>query len=90
MVAMVASTGTDWPAVVAAISTGVVGLAGIVGTFRSGKRSINAENERARLAEKRRIYAAYHASLGGYRAFPFDSEQAGRDEVATRARLCAI
>jgi hypothetical protein len=56
-VVQVVTTGTDWPAIVAAIATGVVGLAGIVATFLSGKRSINAENKRVRLNEKRRIYA---------------------------------
>jgi hypothetical protein len=53
----VVTGGTNWPAIIAAISAGVVGLAGILATYWSGKRSINAENERARLAEKRRIYA---------------------------------
>jgi hypothetical protein len=62
-VVQVVTTGTDWPAIVAAISTGVVGIAGIVATFLSGKRRINAENERARLAEKRRIYAAFMAAV---------------------------
>ena len=59
----VVTTGTDWPAIVAAISTGVVGLAGIGGTIWSGTRRINTESERVRLAEKRRIYAAYHTAL---------------------------
>lgn len=36
--------------------TGAVGLAGIGGTLWSGKRSINAENERNRRAEKQHIY----------------------------------
>lgn len=57
-VIQVVTSGTDWPAIVAAITGAVVGLAGIVATFLSGKRRINAENERARLAEKKRIYAA--------------------------------
>ena len=71
----------DW----GAVSTGVVGLAGIGGTLWQGKRgreaqgedlreslnataknlmlSIQAERELARIAEKRRIYAAFHTSL---------------------------
>jgi hypothetical protein len=65
-VVQVVSTGTDWPAIVAAISTGVVGLAGIGGTLWSGKRSITAEDRRAQLAEKRRIYAAYRAALNDF------------------------
>ena len=54
--------------------TGIVGIAGIGGTilaaWMTGKRqtanlelSIGAENERHRLAEKRRIYAACQASF---------------------------
>jgi hypothetical protein len=87
------TTGTDWPAIVAAISTGVVGLAGIGGTLWQGKRAreaqtadlkgsldataknlrlgINAEDNRARIAEKRRIYAAYQAALSELAAAVF-------------------
>jgi uncharacterized protein YbjT (DUF2867 family) len=76
-VVQVVTGGTNWPAIIGAISTGVVGLAGIGGTLWQGKRareaqtadlktsldataenlqrSLNTENERARLAEKRRI-----------------------------------
>jgi hypothetical protein len=43
--------------------TGAVGIAGIGGTLWSGKRSINAENDRANKADKRRIYAACQAAL---------------------------
>ncbi len=54
--------------------TGIVGLAGIGGTLWSGRLaaksavqtltlSISAEDRRAKVAEKRRIYAAYLASL---------------------------
>jgi hypothetical protein len=68
-IVQVVTGGTDWPAIVAAITTGVVGLGGILATYWQGKRgqeaasknfstTITAENERARLAEKRRIYAA--------------------------------
>lgn len=67
MVEAVAS-GTDWSAITASITTGLVGLAGIFMTYRQGKRaqeaesknlmtSIAAENARACLTEKRRIYA---------------------------------
>lgn len=66
-------TVSDWPAVVTGIVTAVVGLVGILATYRQGKRgqeaasknlmtSINAENERARTAEKRRIYTRYLAA----------------------------
>jgi hypothetical protein len=66
--------GTDWPAIVASISTGVAAVAGIGGTIlgarMAGKSqlsslnlSISAENERARVSEKRRIYAQCHAAF---------------------------
>lgn len=81
----IVTTGPDWPAIAAAISTGVVGLAGIGGTFWQGKRarehastdletslkatsdnlelSIKAEHDRARLMEKRRVYAHFTGML---------------------------
>jgi hypothetical protein len=71
-------TVSDWPTIVTGIVIGVVGLAGIVATYWQGKRatkaaseslrgSIDVENERARLAEKRRIYAACQAALTAMR-----------------------
>jgi hypothetical protein len=64
----------DWASIVPAAITGVVGLAGIVGsilsarlTSRSASRnlelSISAEDKRAYTAEKRRIYAAFNAAI---------------------------
>ena len=75
----IVTAGPDWPAIAAGISAGLVGLAGIGGTFWQGKRareaasadlqaslnataanlkaSIEAERDRAGLAEKRRVYA---------------------------------
>jgi hypothetical protein len=69
---------SDWPAIVTGIVIGVVGLAGIAATYWQGKRateaaseslrrSIDVENERARLAEKRRIYAACQAAFTAMR-----------------------
>src|SRR5215470_453593 len=66
-------TVSDWPAIVTGIA-----LAGIAATYWQGKRatqaasenlrnSIDAENERARLAEKRRIYAACQAAFTAMR-----------------------
>src|SRR5215831_12651113 len=71
-------TVSDWPAIVTGIVIGVVALAGIAATYWQGKRatqaasenlrnSIDAENERARLAEKRRIYAACQAAFTAMR-----------------------
>jgi hypothetical protein len=71
-------TVSDWPAIVTGIAIGVVGLAGIMATYWQGKRaaeaaseslrrSIDAGNERARLAEKRRIYAACQAAFTAMR-----------------------
>ena len=89
-VVQVVTSGVDWPAIAAAIATGVVGIAGIVGTSWQGKRaregqskdlrasidaaaenlklSIGAETERARLTEKRRIYAQCLGAFGGLMA----------------------
>jgi len=71
-------TVSDWPVIATGIVIGVVGLAGIVATYWQGKRaaeaasenlrsSIDAENERTRLAEKRRIYAACQAAFTAMR-----------------------
>jgi len=62
-VIQVVTSGVDLPAVVAAISGGVVGLAGIIFGARQARRTIGAEDERAVLADKRQIYSKYHASL---------------------------
>ena len=72
--AVPAVTVSDWPVIVTGIVIGVVGLAGIAATYWQGKRaaetasenlrrSIDADNERARLAERRRIYAACQAAF---------------------------
>jgi hypothetical protein len=70
----VVTSGTDWPAIAASISTGVAAVAGIGGTILgariAGKSqlsglnlSISAEDERAKITEKRRIYAQCHAAF---------------------------
>lgn len=67
-------TVSDWPTIVTGIVIGVVGLTGIAATYWQGKRaaeaasqnlrrSIDAGNERALLADKRRIYAACQAAF---------------------------
>lgn len=57
-VIQVVTTGTDWPAIAAVISTGIVGLVGIGGTIWQAKRNWSKEDYRAKVAEKRRIYVA--------------------------------
>jgi hypothetical protein len=62
---------------VGTLGTAMVGVAGIMATYWSAAKaritqnsnlrlSINAENERARLAEKRRIYSTYMSAIGNY------------------------
>jgi hypothetical protein len=89
---------SDWPAIAAGVVTGVVGLAGIVATYWQGKRateaasenyrrSIDVQDERARLAEKRRIYATCQATFTAMRiesithrvAYQPPADQAQRD-----------
>jgi hypothetical protein len=67
---------TNWAPVLPALITGAVGIAGIGGTILSARitakaqtanlrLSIGADNHRARVAEKRRIYATFMASYNG-------------------------
>lgn len=57
-VIQVVTTGVDWPAIAAVISTGVVGVAGIGATLWQARRNWSHEDERAMRAEKIRIYAS--------------------------------
>lgn len=96
--AMQAVSVSDWPAIITGVVTGVVGLAGIVATYWQGKRateaasencrrSIDAQDEHARLAEKRRVYAACQAAFTAMRiesithrvAYQPPADQAQRD-----------
>jgi hypothetical protein len=61
-VIQVVTTGTDWPAIAAVISTGIVGLAGIGGTIWQATRNWYKEEQRAKVAQKRRIYAGFLTS----------------------------
>lgn len=89
---------SDGPAIITGVVTGVVGLAGIVATYWQGKRateaasenyrrSIDAQDERARLADKRRIYATCQATFTAMRiesithrvAYQPPADQAQRD-----------
>lgn len=60
----VITTGTDWPAIVAGISTGIVGIAGILGTVWQGKRAGDAEKENFIRSEKVKAYATMQRILG--------------------------
>jgi hypothetical protein len=55
----------QWASIVPAAITGVVGLAGIVGSVLSAKLGINAEHKLAHTSEKRRIYAAFNSAVEG-------------------------
>jgi hypothetical protein len=66
----------DWSIVLPTAITGVVGVAGIAGSIISARQTsksasrdlhlgIKAEDKRASIAEKRRIYAAFNAAIEG-------------------------
>lgn len=52
------TTGVDWAAITAAISTGVAAVAGISATLWLATRSREYEYERARKSEEQRVYTA--------------------------------
>ena len=58
-VVQVVTSGVDWPAVVAAISGGIVGLAGIFAAWRQSSRASYAEDARARLDRRFSAYADF-------------------------------
>lgn len=100
----------DWGTVVSTAITAAVGLAGIGGTLMSARisnrtntenlrTSINAENDHARLIEKRRVYSGYLAALtiGYLQASVVRSHRAPRSKEyaaavleANRARAAAM
>lgn len=93
-------TVSDWPAIVTGIVIGVVGLAGILATYWQGKRaaeaasenlrsSIDAENERARVVEKRRIYAACQAAFAAMRIESITHRVAYQPPASQRQRDAA-
>jgi len=57
IVVQVEDSGVDWPAIIASISAGVAAVAGIGGTLWQARRTWSHDDERAKIAEKRRIYA---------------------------------
>ena len=79
------TTGVDWTAVTAAIVGGVVGLAGIVFAWRQSKMTISAEDQRIKLAEKRRIYANCLAALQHAQAALQHAEGVATDDPPTES-----
>ena len=65
-VVQVFTSGMDWPAVVAAISGGVVGVTGILASWRQSIKTVGAEDARAKRVEKRRVYAQCLGALSAY------------------------
>ena len=53
----------DWGPVISAGITGVVGLAEIAGTLLSAGMTGSSEDRRAKLADRRRVYASFLATL---------------------------
>jgi uncharacterized membrane protein YidH (DUF202 family) len=94
----VVTSGIDWPATAAAISGGVVGLAGIAFGARQASRASSAEDARAKVAEKRRIYASCLATLtvcgAAEAALQRDdlseAERARLEEERDRAQVTAV
>jgi hypothetical protein len=56
----------DWGSVISTAVTGVVGLAGIGGTFLSARMAGRSQDLRERLAEKRRAYSGVLAAWATY------------------------
>lgn len=63
VVIQVAASGPDWPAIVASISTGVAAVAGIGAALWQANHNWDHDDKRAKLSEKRRIYAAFLLTL---------------------------
>jgi hypothetical protein len=61
------TSGMDWPAVVAAISGGIVGVTGILASWLQSNKTVSAQDERDKRVEKRRVYAQYLATENSFR-----------------------
>jgi hypothetical protein len=90
----------DWTTVVSIAITGLVGIAGVAGTIVAAKiasksatkdlrLSINAESDRAREAEKRRIYAESLAAFTevSWASFEYLQQTIKEDRDASLVRL---
>ena len=86
----VVSGGTSWPAIVAAISGGVVGLAGIGATVWASVRNSRVEDKRAHRAEKRRVYVSYLTSITELTRLSYMTPETGNDNPQTKAMSKAL
>ena len=90
----VVTKGTDWPAIIAAIVTGVAAVLGIGGTAWQAKRGreaasgdlqagIGAADKRALQAEKLRVYSQFHGTLDEVvvRAVRSDARTTGKADL---------
>lgn len=81
---VIIESNTNWPAIIASISAGVAAVAGIAGTLWQANRNWKHDDDRAKVAEKRRIYASCIATLSkGMQAAIFRSTHPG-DTKASR------
>lgn len=61
---VIIESSTNWPAIVASISTGVAAVAGIGGTLWQASRNWSHDDKKARVADKRRIYVSCLSIFG--------------------------
>jgi hypothetical protein len=88
-VVQVVTSGVDWPAIVAAISGGMVGLTGISASIWTVRRGIRAEDSRADRAEKRRVYAHFLTCASGMIAPAVDYRAAYQPGTSPEKRASA-
>ena len=85
----VINSGTDWLALAAVTSTGVVGLAGIGAAVWQASRGWARDEKRAATAEKRRIYAeclaAFNDAVSGLRDMELATERGDTPTDSVRA-----
>lgn len=84
------ASGTDWPSVVAAISGGLVGLAGIGATLYQFFKNAADQDSRGRRDDRRRAYAALHASFDKVFGVATAAKLATQDRDERMANLNAV